>query len=123
MDPLQIGELLIPLAGLAGLYLKINQAVRTMSGKGEAREISNNPLHVQEAPRPATVLDFQRLERRMDKLEKDVKANQIETGQFRDKIHDEIAELRDRMDDKLTTHGETLRSIERSLGRLEARNP
>jgi hypothetical protein len=119
MDPLETGKLLIMLAGIAGLYLKLNQAVRTMNGKGEAREISNNPLHVQKQSRPATLEDVKRLEARVVRLEDDVHGMKTDSAKAREKIHDELTEIRDRMDDKFTGLGDDLREIGRAVGRLE----
>jgi Tfp pilus assembly protein PilN len=127
MDPLETGKLLILLAGLAGLYLKLHQALRAISGKGESREISNNPLKVQEEARAATVHDLQRMEKRISHIENEMRGMKQDSLKAREKIHDEISDLRDRIDDKLEAQADiirdqanTLRAIERSLGRLES---
>lgn len=119
MDPLEAGKLIILLGGIAGLYLKLNQAVRTMSGKGDAREITNNPLHVQKQSRPATLEDVKRLEGRVVRLEDDVHSMKDASVKAREKIHDELTEIRDRMDDKLGDLSDELREIGRAVGRLE----
>lgn len=119
MDTVEAAKLLVPLAMLAGLYLKVNKAVRTMAGKGDAREISNDPLKVQETVRPATLEDVKAIEKRVARLEKEFKEHTLEADRFRDKIYSEITDLKDRMTDQLLIQGETLRSIERSVGRLE----
>lgn len=126
MDSLELGKLLILLGGMAGIYLKLQQALRTMAGKGDAREITNNPLKVQEEPRHATHADLTRVEKRMNHLEREIHEMKQDSLKAREKIHDEISDLRDRIDDKLETQAEiardqaaTLRAIERSLGRLE----
>jgi hypothetical protein len=123
MDPLEAGKLLIMLAGLAGLYLKLNQAVRQMAGKGEGREITNNPLNVREAPefitrRECGILHhgfesrLTHLEVRFDKHISDVK-------ETTDAMREDLTEIRDRMDDKFSTVSEELREISRAVGRLE----
>jgi len=123
MDPLEAGKLLILLAGLAGLYLKLNQAVRQMAGKGEGREITNDPLNVREATEYVTRREcgflhhsfdsrLTHLEQRFDKHIGEVKTTT-------DALRDDITELRDRMDDKFSTISEELREIGRAVGRLE----
>jgi hypothetical protein len=123
MDPLELGKLLILLAGLAGLYLKLNQALRQMVGKGEGREITNNPLNVREAPEFVTRrecgvmhLGFENrlthLELRFDRHISDVK-------ETTDALREDITDLRDRMDDKFATVSEDLKEISRAVGRLE----
>ena len=126
MDTLEVGKLIVLLGGMAGIYLKLQQAMRAMAGKGEGREITNNPLKIQEEPRHATHADLARVEKRMNHLERDIHEMKQDSLKAREKIHDEITDLRDRMDDKLETQSEiardqaaTLRAIERSLGRLE----
>lgn len=119
MDPLEVGKLLILLAGMAGVYLKINQAVRSMTGKGDAREISNDPLKVQETVRPATIDDVKRVERRVTKIENEMSEHKKDSANAREKIHDELSEIRDRMDDKFSLVNDKLGEIGRALGRLE----
>ena len=119
MDPVEIGKLIVPLAALAGIYLKLQSAVRQMAGKGEGREITNNPLHVQELSRPATIHDVERVERRVALMEMDMKEMKRATDQFRERLRSDITEMRDRMDDKLITVSEELREIGRAVGRLE----
>lgn len=119
MDPLETGKLLIMLAGLAGLYLKLNQAMRSMAGKGDAREISNDPLKVQETVRPATLDDVKRVERRVDRIEAEIKDARRNDDQWREKIRDDMTDLRDHLDDKISLANEKLSEIGRSLGRLE----
>lgn len=119
MDPLETGKLIIMLAGLAGLYLKLNQAMRAMSGKGDAREISNDPLKVQETVRPATIHDVERVEKRVTKLEREVIEHKTETARYREKLSENITELRDRMDDRFITVSDDLKEIGRAVGRLE----
>lgn len=119
MDPLEIGKLLLLLAGLAGVYVKINQAMRAMAGKGDAREISNDPLKVQETARPATIHDVERVERRVTKVEQDLTDQKAAAQKAREKIHDDLSEMRDRIDDKFGTLSEDIREITRAVGRLE----
>lgn len=119
MDPLETGKALLMLAGIAGLYLKIHQAMRTMSGKGEAREISNDPLRVQETVRPATLDDVRRVERRVDRIETEIKDSKKDAQAWREKINDQLTEMRDRHDDRLTEIKDELRDITRAVGRLE----
>lgn len=119
MDPLETGKLLITIAGLAGLYLKLNQAVRAMAGKGEPREISNDPLNVQETPRPATLDDVKRVERRVDRIEGEIRDSKKESQAWREKLSDDLTDLRDRLDDKTGVIHEELREISRAVGRLE----
>lgn len=119
MDPLETGKLIILLGGIAGLYLKMNSAVRAMTGRGESREITNTPLHVQEQSRPATLEDLGHLEDRVDKLEREVMENQETTHRSQEKILDEVAELRDRVDDRYDLVADKLSEIQRAVGRLE----
>lgn len=119
MDPLQLGTLLLLLFGLAGGYLKINQAMRAMVGKGDAREISNDPLKVQETARPATIHDVDRVERRVTKIERDLIDHKNDAQKAREKIHDDLSEMRDRIDDKMDTISDDIREITRAVGRLE----
>lgn len=119
MDPLEAGKLILLLGGIAGVYLKLNQAVRTMNGKGEGREITNNPLHVQKQSRPATLEDVKRLEARVARVEDDVQGMKADSLKAREKIHEEMTDFRDRMDDKLTDLSDDLREIGRAVGRLE----
>ena len=119
MDPLETGKLLILRAGLGGLYLKRNQAVRAMAGKGEAREISNDPLKVQETVRSATIDEVKRVERRVERIEQEIKDSKKESQAWREKLSDDLTELRDRLDDKTGSICEELREISRAVGRLE----
>lgn len=119
MDPLEAGKLLVLLAALAGIYLKINKALREMAGKGELREISPNPLNILQQYRAASMEDVEAVEKRVNRLEQHV----LRVERNQDDIEAKIDELRDRVDDKLTDlkdimaekHGETMRAI----GRLE----
>jgi hypothetical protein len=119
MDPLETGKLLIMLAGLAGLYLKLNSAVRAMSGKGDAREISNDPLKVQETVRTATLDDVKRVEKRVTKVEGEISAMKRHSDEWVSDIRDDMSELKDRMDDKFSDVGDKLQEISRAVGRLE----
>jgi hypothetical protein len=123
MDPLELGKFILMLAGLAGLYLKMNQAMRQLAGKGEAREIVNDPLHVKEAPEFVTRREcgvmhhgfdtrLTHLEIRFDKHISEVKTTT-------DALREDITDLRDRIDDKFQTVSDDLREISRSVGRLE----
>jgi DNA integrity scanning protein DisA with diadenylate cyclase activity len=119
MDPIETGKALVMLAGLAGLYLKVNQAVRAMAGKGEAREISNNPLNVQETSRPATIDDVNRVDQRVSKLERRIERHMQESTDQREDVRESITDLRDRMDDKFSLVTEDIKEISRAIGRLE----
>jgi len=119
MDPLETGKALLMLGGLAGVYLKLHQAQRAMMGKGDAREISNNPLHVQETSRPATIDDVKAVDQRVSKLERKIEAHMKESAEQREGVRDSIEDLRDRMDDKFSGITEELRELSRSVGRLE----
>lgn len=119
MDPLELGKLLILLAGLAGLYLKLNQGMRQLAGKGEAREITNNPLHTQSVSRPATMEDLNVVALRVLHLERRFESHMAEMQSTTEGIEQKVSDLRDRLDDKLTSMDETLREMSRSLGRLE----
>lgn len=123
MDPLELGKLILLLGGMAGLYLKINQAVRSATGKGEPREIANNPLNVREAPefitRRECALHHHNFENRLTSLEHRFNNHLSEIRETTDGLKSDVADLRDRMDDKLSTMDETLREMSRSLGRLE----
>lgn len=107
------------LAGLAGLYLKMNQAMRQMAGRGDAREISNNPLIVQESARAATIDDVVRVDVRVTKLEKRMDSHMKEAAETREGMREHLDEMRDRMDDKFQTVTEELRELSRAVGRLE----
>lgn len=119
MDYVETGKALLILGGIAGVYLKMNQMVRTMAGKGEAREISNNPLNVQETSRPATLEDVKAVDQRVSKLERKIEAHMKESAEQREGVRDSIEDLRDRMDDKFSGVTEELRELSRSVGRLE----
>jgi hypothetical protein len=119
MDYLETGKLLVMLAGLAGLYLKLNQAVRSMAGKGDAREISNNPLNVQETSRPATIEDVNRVDLRVSKLEKKIEKHMQDSTEQREDVRDSINDLRERMDDKFFQVSDDIKEISRAIGRLE----
>lgn len=119
MDPLQVGTLILLLFGLAGGYLKINQAMRALVGKGESREISNDPLKVQETARPATIHDIQAVERRVTKIEKDLATQKEDAQRAREKINEQLTDMRDRLDDKFSSLSDDVREITRAVGRLE----
>lgn len=119
MDLLETGKIIVLLGGLAAIYYNINKAVRMMAGKGEGREITNNPLHVQKQSRPATLEDVIRLEKRVVRLEDDVHGMKSDSVKAREKIHEELTEIRDRIDDKFTDMSDELREIGRAVGRLE----
>lgn len=119
MDPVEIGKLIVPLAALAGIYLKLQSAVRQMAGKGEGREITNNPLHVQELARPATIHDVERVEKRVYFIERDIKEMKRDTDDFREKLRGDITGMRDDISDKVQTQNEALRELTRAVGRLE----
>ena len=119
MDPLEAGKFILMLGGMAGLYLKINQAARAAAGKGEAREITNNPLNTQNVPRVATMDDVNHVARRLTGLEMRIDAHISESRATTHDLQTSVTDLRDRMDDKLATMDETLREMSRSLGRLE----
>lgn len=123
MDPLEAGKLLILLGGLAGIYLKMGQAMRTMAGKGEAREITNDPLNVREVPeymsrREGGIL-LHALEMRLTHLEARFDKHIGEVQKTTDALRHDIESLRDRLDDKLSTMSEDIREISRAIGRLE----
>lgn len=116
---MEIGTLLLQLGAVAALYAKVQSAVRQMAGKGEQREITNDPLRTQDSPALATLRDVERVEFRVVRLERELKDIGKENDVFREKMHDELREVRDRMGDQFQLLGETLRTIERSVGRLE----
>jgi hypothetical protein len=118
-DPLEIGKLLILLTALAGIYMKIQVAMRQMAGKGEAREIVNDPLRVQESSRPATLHDVERVESRVGVIEREMKDIRKDADQWRERTNDSLIDLRDRFDDQLTGIKSELREIGRAVGRLE----
>ncbi len=119
IDPMEAGKLIVMLGGIAAVYLRVNKAMREMVGKGEGREITNNPLHIQKTSRPATLEDVKRLEARVVRLEDDVHGMKADSIKAREKIHDELTDIRDRLDDKFTDLGDELREIGRAVGRLE----
>jgi alpha/beta superfamily hydrolase len=119
MDPLETGKFIATLAALAGFYFKINSSLRTMAGKGDAREITNNPLNTQSISRPATMEDVQAVARRVTKLEEQIVVNARNAENANHEMLGRLDELRDRLDDKLTTVAERLHEISRAVGRLE----
>lgn len=119
VNPLELGQFLLMMGAVAALYLKIRSAAREMAGRGELREISPQPLEVTEAKAPATLRDVARVEKRVVRLEGEVQGMKRDNETARDKMHDEMRDLRDRMSDQFQSQGETLRTIERALGRLE----
>lgn len=119
MDYAEATKILVPIAVCAGMYLKIQQAVRTMAGKGEPREISNDPLKVQEQDCPATIGDVKQVEKRVVRLEAEFKDHKTHSDEFRERMHGDFIDLKDRMSDQMLEQSSFLRAIERSIGRLE----
>ena len=119
MDPLELGKILVPLAALAGIYLKLQTALRQMAGKGESREITNNPLNVLSQSRPATMEDINHVALRVLTLERRFESHMSEMQTTTAAIEESVSDLRDRIDDKLGEMDSTLREMSRSLGRLE----
>lgn len=119
MDPLEAGKFILMAGGMAGLYLKIHQAARAAAGKGDAREITNNPLNTQNVPRVATMEDVHVVDHRVTRLESRLDAHISESRKSAGELQEAIQDLRDRVDDKLTSVNEELREITRSVGRLE----
>lgn len=123
MDPLELGKFILMLGGMAGLYLKINQAVRSATGKGEPREIANDPLNVREAPefmtRRECAIHHHNFESRLTSLEYRFDKHITDIKTTTDALRDDITELRDRVDDRLTKIDDSLREITRAVGRLE----
>lgn len=111
----------MPLAALAGIYLKLASAMRQMAGKGDAREITNNPLNTQNISRSATMEDVEAVARRVTKLEEQIVCNARTAEDASHQLLQNIGELRDRIDDKLTTVSDRLSEITRAVGRLEGR--
>ena len=118
-DPVEIGKLLILLAALAGIYVKLQSAIRQAAGKGDAREITNNPLNVLAHSRPATMEDINHVALRVLTLERRFESHMSEMQTTTAAIEDSVTDLRDRLDDKLGAMDSTLREMSRSLGRLE----
>ncbi len=119
MDPYEIGKLSILLGGMAGLYLKMQSAVRSMVGKGEAREITNNPLNTTHQPRTATMDDVNHVAHRVTLLERRIEDHMKETALACHDNGEKVDDLRDRMDDKFQKVTDTLQEITRAVGRLE----
>jgi tetrahydromethanopterin S-methyltransferase subunit G len=90
-----------------------------MAGKGEGREITNLPLHVQETSRPATMADVEMVARRVTKLEQQLVVNANLSATSHDKMLSKLDDIRDRMDDKLCSVTDRLQEIGRAVGRLE----
>lgn len=122
-NALEIGKFLLTLAALATAYAKIQSSIRSMNGKGEMREITNNPLNTQKVSRTATMEDVENvtkqvktLERRFDKHLDGIETNQIEIEHkvdgLKDSMNDRFDDFRDRIDDKMEV-------LNRSIGRLE----
>ncbi len=123
MDALELGKFILMLAGLAGLYLKMNQAMRQLTGKGEAQEITNDPLNVRKAPeyvsrRECNILHHG-MESRLAHLEHRFDLHIAEVKTTTDALRGDVTELRDRMDDKFELVTDDLKEISRAIGRLE----
>jgi hypothetical protein len=118
-NPFEVGQLLITLGALGGIYLKMQGALRAMVGKGEGREITNDPLRTQDTPAPATLRDIERIEARLSRLEDDMGTQQQGSAHWREKLSDELTDLREKVTDTALDQSERLAAIERSLGRLE----
>ena len=118
-DPVELGKMLIMLTALAGMYLKIQQSIRLMAGKGEKIELSPNPLPISHTPRPATMDDIFHLETRLLALERRFDAHMVAHSEQMKAIREGLTDLRDRFEDKLDSNEQVLRSLERAVGRLE----
>ena len=123
MDPLETGKLILMLGGMAGIYLKVNQAVRSATGKGEPREILNDPLHVREVPefmtRRECSIHHHNFEARLPNLEHRFHTHRTHTKTTTADTQTKMPEPRDRMDDRFITVNDSLRDITRAVGRLE----
>jgi hypothetical protein len=123
MDPLEIGKFILMLGALAGIYLKINQAVRSATGKGEPREIANDPLNVREAPefmsRRECAIHHHSFDARLTNLENRFDRHITDIKTTTDGLREDITDLRDRVDDQFATVNDSLREITRAVGRLE----
>ncbi|MEO5915575.1 MAG: hypothetical protein ABIS50_15180 [Luteolibacter sp.] len=119
MDYLETGKFLAQLAAVAACYLKIQSSIRAMAGKGEQREITNNPLNTQAVSRPATMDDLGQVSARVTNLENRIEHNQGSAEKWRESLSEDITDLRDRMDDKFEVVTDTLQQLNRSVGRLE----
>lgn len=124
INPLDLGQLLILLGAAAAIYLKLRSALREMAGKGEAREIANDPLNVREAPEFVTRREcgilHHSLELRMTNLETRFERHSTDVKDTTDKLREDVADLSDRISDRFLNQAETLRAIERAVGRLES---
>lgn len=118
---IETGKLIIQLGAVAALYLKIQTAVRAMAGKGEQRELTNDPLHVQEKKRPATMEDVKRVDDRVTALEKRIVGHMKDSAEERHELTAKVDDLRDRVDDRMGKLSDDIREISRAVGRLEGR--
>lgn len=119
MDPYETGKTLVTIGGMAALYLKMQSAVRAMVGKGEAREITNNPLNTTHQARAATMDDVNHVAHRVTLLERRIEEHMKETSLACHDNGEKVDDLRDRMDDKFDKLNDTLGEITRAVGRLE----
>ena len=123
MDPVEIGKLIVPLAALAGFYLKIQSSIRSMAGKGDMREITNNPLNVREAPefmtRRECSIHHVAFEHRLSSLEHRFDKHIQEAKATTDAIRDDLSDIRTALGDRMGHIDDSLREITRSVGRLE----
>jgi hypothetical protein len=119
MDPYEVGKFLLILGGIAGLYLKMQSAVRAMAGKGEQREITNNPLNTTHQPRTATMDDVNHVAHRVTLLERRIEDHMKETTLACHDNGEKVDDLRDRMDDKFDKVTDVLGELTRAVGRLE----
>ena len=90
MDPVELGKILVPLAALAGIYLKLQTAIRQIAGKGDAREITNNPLNVLAQSRPATMEDINHVALRVLTLERRFESHMSEMQTTTAAIEDSV---------------------------------
>lgn len=118
-SPVEIGQTLLTLGAASALYFKIQSAVRQMAGKGDAREITNNPLITQDSPRPATLEDVQREAHRITALERRLDAHISESRAANHDLQDSMTKLRDKIDVCMRDMNDELRELIRAVGRLE----
>jgi len=120
---IEIGTLVLQLGAVAAVYAKLQSAMRQMAGKGEGREITNDPLNVRAAEefvsRRECGIMHRGLEGRVARLETRFAEHIHEAKATTDKLRDDLSDIRDRMTDQFAVQHDTLRAIERAVGRLE----
>ncbi len=127
INPLELGQFLLTLAALAGLYLKLRTAARELAGRGELREITPQPLEVTKGKSYVATetchLMHKSLENRVVRTEMEIESlkRMIQSGLAKlEASHEErIVRLHSRIDEVAEANEARDREILRAIGRLE----